>query len=130
MLRHKYNITPAKGYDCPGEERVERSGYRNTLQQVNEFMTAGVALLSSRSKKYGEYFDYPDGNVPENASPDPTRSGNFDLADATQLGRETDARLKNRVKAIKEAQAQHEQELKAEKEKAIPTVGSTGNAPA
>lgn len=109
MLRHKYNIQPALGYEPQGEVLVERAGYRNTQTQVAEFMGAGIALLASRAKKYGDYFDYPDGKVPDYVQPDPTRSGNFDLADASQMGREVKARLKERERVLRlEAKAEAE----------------------
>lgn len=109
MLRHRYNCEPAKGFEPKGEVLVERAGYRNTQTQVAEFMGAGIALLASRAKKYGDYFDFPDGNVPDGIKPDPTRSGNFDLADASQMGREVKARLRERERVLQlEAKAEAE----------------------
>lgn len=60
---------------------TEQSGYLTPEQQINRMMAAGVNLQQFRRDQY----DYPDGNVPDNAVPDPTQRLGFDLADASEM---------------------------------------------
>nr|DAX35682.1 MAG TPA: hypothetical protein [Microviridae sp.] len=64
-----------------GKSLVESAGYIPAKQKIESFMQAGVNLQLARNQ-----FDYPDG-VPDGVEPvvDPTRSGNFDFADASRL---------------------------------------------
>ncbi len=64
-----------------GRSLVESAGYIPAKQKIESFMQAGINLQTVRNQ-----FDYPDG-VPDGVDPvvDPTRSGNFDLADASRL---------------------------------------------
>ena len=64
-----------------GKSLVESAGYIPAKQKIESFMQAGINLQTVRNQ-----FDYPDG-VPDGVDPvvDPTRSGNFDLADASRL---------------------------------------------
>lgn len=97
-LQHRYKTLPYEGFDPGGEVMVERAGYRTASQQVAEFVAAGAGLLAERARRY---FEYPMGEVPEDVIPDPTRSGNFDLADASRMGREVRARIRERERVLK-----------------------------
>ena len=78
-----YNRTPSPGEVNSGKILVERAGYIPTKQQIENYMLAGKRLAAYRASQ-GEY-DFPPGQeIDENFS-DPTRSGDFDLADASQL---------------------------------------------
>lgn len=61
---------------------VETNGYKSANATIREIMDAGRMLLESNASKYdfGEEIDNYD-----EYDPDPTRSGNFDLADAYQM---------------------------------------------
>lgn len=79
VSQHDYK--PFVGEHNDGKSFVETAGYIPAKQKIESFMQAGVNLQTFRSQ-----YDYPDG-VPEGVEPevDPTRSGNFDLADASGL---------------------------------------------
>lgn len=82
-----------------GKSNVERAGYIPTKKRIENLMLAGQRLVESRREEY----DFPDGKIDENFS-DPTRSPNFDLADATALSRAVDSRLsEQKRKAVSEA---------------------------
>lgn len=77
VSQHDYK--PLAGEVNAGKSLVESAGYIPAKQKIESFMQAGINLQTVR----GQY-DYPDG-VPDDVEPeiDPTRSGNFDLADAS-----------------------------------------------
>nr|WAE43910.1 MAG: hypothetical protein [Microviridae sp.] len=80
-----------------GEVITEQAGYIPPKVQIENMILAGQRLAESR----GQY-DWPDGEeIDENAS-DPTRSPNYDIADAFQDGEA----LKGRLKASQTAQDQ------------------------
>lgn len=65
-----------------GDVVVETAGYISTERSIRELMEAGQRLVESRA----DYYDLVDGQ--DDGRPiDPTRSGSFDLADATLLKR-------------------------------------------
>jgi len=75
---------------------TEVAGYISAKQRIENLLFAGQRLLQSRSEMY----DYT-GEPPEDDQLDPSRSPNFDLADATQnlLNVEARAKQKQRNKA-------------------------------
>ena len=77
VSQHDYK--PLAGEVNGGKSLVESAGYIPAKQKIESFMQAGINLQTVRSQ-----YDYPDG-VPDDVEPeiDPTRSGNFDLADAS-----------------------------------------------
>lgn len=91
VSQHDYK--PFAGEHNDGKSFVETAGYIPAKQKIESFMQAGINLQTVRSQ-----FDYPDG-VPDGVEPmiDPTRSGNFDLADASALAQSALNRL-NEVK--------------------------------
>lgn len=66
--------------------------YITRSQQIKSFIRSGQMLHSFRSS-----YEYPDGNVPADVSPDPTADIGFDLADASALA----ARLSKQAEAAK-----------------------------
>lgn len=72
-----------------GRRLVETAGYISAERQINNLISAGKRLKDWRSNQ----FDFPDGKIDESFS-DPTRAGNFDLADATMLGMKTEQSIK------------------------------------
>lgn len=75
-----------------GTDITERAGYIPAKMRIEQMILAGQRLRSYRA----EQFDFPDGKIDESFS-DPTRSGNFDLADGTML----EAQLQARIEAKK-----------------------------
>lgn len=79
--------------------KVETAGYIPADVQIEMFIQAGRRLDQSRK----EQFDFgPEEEVPPDFI-DPTRSGSFDLADATQLGRSTAAALESQARKKRES---------------------------
>lgn len=73
-------------YEEPLYERdissiTEQAGYVDAETQVRRMLTAGVNLMAFRKGMY----EYDDGDVPEDAQPDPTLDVGFDLADASRI---------------------------------------------
>lgn len=83
---------------------TEQAGYIPPQVQIENMILAGQRLDASRRALYD--FDSED-DIDEDAS-DPTRSGNFDLADATQLEFATRASL-SKAKAEADAKKKAEQ---------------------
>lgn len=93
MFNTKYNY---KKVSIPeknsGRSPVETAGYIPANQRIENMMLAGQRLSESRKEQY----DFPDGEIDESYN-DPTRSKNFDLADASQIQNniEFEQKLKN-----------------------------------
>lgn len=71
-----------------GETLVETAGYISAQKRIENMILAGQRLVDYRKGQ----FDFPDGQIDESFQ-DPTRSPNFDLADATQLQMQAEASL-------------------------------------
>ena len=82
---------------------VERAGYIPAQQRIENLMLAGQRLVQARK----ELYDFPDGKIDHNFS-DPTRSKNYDLADAFQDGLKVEARLNAQKQAVKPSQTAQE----------------------
>lgn len=86
-----------------GRRLVETVGYVPAEKQIKNLLEAGKRLKDWRSNQ----FDFPNGKIDESFS-DPTRAGNFDLADATILGMQTEQSIKivqeKQLEAKKEAE--------------------------
>lgn len=79
-----------------GDLMVETAGYIPPKRQIEQFMLAGKRLELSRR----EMFDFPDGKEVEFS--DPTRSPNFDMADATMLANPAMQRVRDGIKKVQE----------------------------
>lgn len=85
---------PETKYEKGGGKKItEQAGYIPAKIQIENMIFAGQRLNASRA----EMFDTTDDTEPEI---DPTRGSNFDLADATALGRITEKRLKGQKAQI------------------------------
>lgn len=72
-----------------GKSVTETAGYISAKDQIENLIIAGERLANFRSDQY----DFgPDEDVPDDFE-DPTRRPNFDLADASALARQINARL-------------------------------------
>ena len=90
--------------------KTETAGYIPADKQIEMFIQAGRRLDQARKEQY----DFAEGEeVPEDVVVDPTRSGSFDLADASQLGRALGKKAESarREKADKDAQNWRERRM-------------------
>lgn len=78
----KYNFKP-QIEPGGGKRKVETAGYIPAEVQIRNMMVAGQRLGEYRAEMY----DYGEEVSDDEAIGDPTRSPNFDLADAAQLAR-------------------------------------------
>lgn len=95
-----FNRTPSPGEVNSGKELVERAGYVPTKKQIETYMLAGKRLAAYRASQ-GEYDFAPGAEIDEDFS-DPTRSGDFDLADAAQLSMSVEKNLQASSEARRE----------------------------
>lgn len=94
-----YNgLYPKKLEVNSGEKKVETAGYLSAEQRITNLMLAGQRLVESRAQMY----DF-DGEVDEDFY-DPTREKNFDMAEASMMKNDLEARYKMASKAKKKAQ--------------------------
>ena len=108
-------VRPERRKEVGGGPRiVEASGYIPTKIQVENMLLAGQRLNEYRREQY----DYSEGDsVPDDVVPDPTRSPEFDLADATRIGRAAKERLEASAKEAKEAKEKLEVQDKSAEDK-------------
>lgn len=86
-----YNRPEFKGEPGGGKQITESAGYIPIRVQVENMIIAGERLGEFRREKY----DFGEGmEVPDDVSPDPTRSASFDMADASTLARNLKSSLK------------------------------------
>lgn len=76
---------------------TEQAGYVNAETQVTRLIAAGVNLMDFRR----QFYDYPDGEVPSDAKPDPTMSVGFDLADADMIMSDLSSKAKKKAASVK-----------------------------
>lgn len=95
-----FNRTPSPGEINSGKELVERAGYVPTKKQIETYMLAGKRLAAYRASQ-GEYDFAPGTEIDEDFS-DPTRDGDFDLADAAQLSMSVEKSLQASSEARRE----------------------------
>jgi hypothetical protein len=88
------------------EKIVEEAGYRTTKQMVNELQLAGERYDAFRRS---EYYDLPEGSNLDDVDLPPMRMRNFDLADASRLQADLEARF-----------AAHREEQKNKPPEALP----------
>ena len=78
---------------------TEQAGYIPPQIQIENMILAGERLNQSRKEQY----DFASADEIDEDAYDPTRSGNFDLADATRLAMEAEASIAESQKASKVA---------------------------
>ena len=72
---------------------TEQAGYIPPQVQIENMILAGQRLDQSRKAQY----DFASEDEIDEDATDPTRSGNFDLADASQLAMETEMSLRDQA---------------------------------
>lgn len=90
-----------------GKTLVERDGYLSAQKRITNMILAGQRLKDFRTAQ--ERYDFPDGKIDEDAW-DPTRSKNFDLADASQMQYD----VRGRLIASQTAREAQEEAIKAD----------------
>lgn len=96
-----------------GKKLVETAGYIPAQKRIENLMLAGQRLVAHRM----ELYDCPAGENFDDTLPcDPTRSGDFDLADGTQLAHGVNARLAE----------QADKSAKKESKEVAPSSGDEG----
>lgn len=94
-------------FSSPENSKVEKAGYVPVDVLVRRLSEGGIRLQKAREQFYDSYMHRgPIGDIPI----DPTRNGDFDLADATAMSRELAVKASRR-------------KVNAQK---VSTVGDTG----
>lgn len=102
MLQTKYNREKQPGEINSGEILVDKAGYVSKHKRIKAIMDAGERLIAARREMYDYIQNAPDDETEPDI--DPTRSPNFDMADATQLTMEINERKRQKEKEIREAE--------------------------
>ena len=86
--------TRERTYERPDPVSLtEQAGYIPPQEQIESMILAGQRLNEARASQY----DFAsEDDIDEDAS-DPTRRGNFDLADASQMAMETEMSLRDQA---------------------------------
>ena len=103
LFQTRYNRQERPGEINSGENLVERAGYIPAKIQIENLIQAGIRLKEHRAEMY----DFKSLAEIDLDFHDPTRSKNFDIADAFQLR----TALEHRLKASQTAQEASEEAL-------------------
>lgn len=107
-----YDRVLDKGEINSGEVIVETAGYVPAEKKILDMIRAGERLKRTRA----EEFDFAEGQEVPDDFIDPTRSPNFDIADASIMTRGAEKRLDEQVES-KKAEARKRAAEAAEKKK-------------
>lgn len=88
----KYNRIKSKPEMNDGTTMVEFAGYVSKRKRIEALINAGQRLIQARQDMYDYTGEDPDPDI----QPDPTRKGNFDLADATEALRNLESKASKR----------------------------------
>ena len=94
-FKTQYSGNTTKPEKNHGERLVETAGYIPAQVRIENMMLAGRRLAEARK----ELYDFPAGVEPDESLSDPTRSPNFDLADASAIQMAAESRLRQPRKA-------------------------------
>lgn len=103
-----------------GEDLLELAGYEPINHKIKRMMEAGERLSLGR-------FDYDPGFNPDDAIIDETRSGSFDLVDATNKLREIERRKAERKKTQEVIAEDESKEIDSLPEKGNDNLPEKGN---
>lgn len=101
----------------PGGSNVDRAGYISAHKRIENIMYAGQRLVQSRREMY----DFEGDEIDEDFN-DPTRSKNYDMADAFQA----DLAAKERIAKAHRDKLVQEASLKASQTAPEPLEGGSG----
>lgn len=114
IFQTRYNRLDRIGESNPGPNLVEKAGYIPAKIQIENLILAGIRLKEHRQDLY----DFKSLAEIDMDFYDPTRSKNFDLADAFQYSHEL--KLKARLKASQTSQEAPDEVLNNKKGVDIP----------
>ena len=108
-LNRNTAATRERTYERPDPVSLtEQAGYIPPQDQIESMILAGQRLNEARASQY----DFASEDEIDEDAYDPTRTGNFDIADASQLAMETEMSLRDQAleadKLRKAAQAEIE----------------------
>lgn len=83
------------------EDKVERAGYIPAEVKINQLIEAGERLGKFRKEQFDQSFDDE-----EDLNIDPTRNGNFDLADASQYSAGLKGKFEKNIEDAKKKKAE------------------------
>ena len=99
VFRTQWDYDPSDDKeDVSPDTQTEQAGYRTTQQIVEGMINAGDRLDSFRRDLYDLDYSEEDGEI------DPTRSPNFDLADASRIGQSVSASLAAQAENVPQAE--------------------------
>jgi hypothetical protein len=96
---NKYTRSRQSGETNSGESLVERAGYVDAKSRIERMMSAGQRLVASRQVE----FDFPQGTEIDESFVNPTRSGNYDMADAYQTALALEQKRRRVVEPLQNA---------------------------
>lgn len=102
------NYKPEKGQKLDRTKHVEIGSYIPPKKQIESFIQAGIRLNQTRAEQY----DFKDEASIDDSYTDPTRRPGFDLADASAILAEKQAKF---TKACEEAKTADEASKKEKK---------------
>ena len=108
----KYSLQKTPPEVNKGPSHVEKAGYIPAQARIENMMLAGQRLVAHRAEMY-DFKELKD--IDENFI-DPTRSKNFDMADASQLALNLDQKQRE-SEALKASQAAQEAQEEPQKQK-------------
>lgn len=94
---YKYNYLNQSYVSCDSTDLLETGGWVDTKSLIKEIMIAGEKLQS-----FDNVYDYDEDGDLDDGFIDPTRSGNYDMADASEEMR----RFERKSNDFKKAQNQ------------------------
>lgn len=106
----KYSVQKTPPERNSGISMTEKAGYIPAKARIENMMLAGQRLVAHRAEMY----DFTDFKQIDESFIDPTRSKNFDMADATQfaLNIENNKKQADALKASQTAQEPSDKDLK------------------
>lgn len=115
VIYHNFKRPPSDAEAGGGKSKVEADGYIPAHILIRDMIAAGERLSAARKER----FDFPDEESIDPNFMDPTRSGSFDMADASELGSAAIARIKKadaeeKKRLAEEAAAKKQEEKKPE----------------
>jgi len=111
QFQTKYTHEKSPGEINLGKNLVEKAGYIPAQARIENMILAGQRLVEHRKEMY----DFSDGEDIDESFTDPTRSKNFDMADAFIMSENVRNNIKQK-ELLKASQTAQEPQDEAQKE--------------
>ena len=111
QFQTKYTHEKSPGEINLGKNLVEKSGYISAQARIENMILAGQRLVEYRKEMY----DFSDGKDIDESFTDPTRSKNFDMADAFIISENVRNNIEQK-ELLKASQTAQEPQDEAQKE--------------